>query len=61
MILADLICVKSSLTVLNIFANCSGLKINIDKTQAKYIGSKLTCDYFPMAYHGLKHQYKHLV
>ncbi len=39
MILADL-------TVLNIFTTCSGLKLNINKTQAKYIGSKLTCDYF---------------
>ncbi len=49
MILADLIFVKNSLTVLNIFTKCSGLKLNIDKTQSKYIGSKLTCDYFPVA------------
>ncbi len=41
---------KRKLTVLNIFTKCSGLNINIDKTQAKYIGSKQTCDYFP---HGL--------
>ncbi len=41
MILADLTFVKNSLTVLNIFTKCSGLNINIDKTQAKYIGSKL--------------------
>ncbi len=50
MILANLISVKNSLTVLKLFSKCSGLKINIDKTEAKYIGSKLTCDYFP---HGL--------
>ncbi len=50
MILADLISVKNSLTVLNIFTKCSGLNINLDKTHAKYIGSKLTCDYLP---HGL--------
>ncbi len=49
MILADLISVKIFLAVLNIFTKCS---INIDKTQAKYIGSKLTCDYFP---HGLSY------
>ncbi len=30
-ILADLISVKNSLTVLNIFTQCSGLKFNIDK------------------------------
>ncbi len=47
MVLADLISVKNSLTVLNIFTKCSGLKVNIHKTQAKYIGSKVTCDYFP--------------
>ncbi len=47
MILADLISVKNSLNVLNIFTKCSGLNINIDKRQAKYICSKLTYDYFP--------------
>ncbi len=47
MILADLISLKNSLTFLNIFTKCSGLKINIDKTQSKYISSKLICDYFP--------------
>ncbi len=50
MILADVIFAKNSLTVWKIFTKCSGLNISIDKTQAKYIGSKLTCDYFP---HGL--------
>ncbi len=50
MILANFISVKNYLTVLNIFNKYSGLILNIDKTQAKYIGSKLTCDYFS---HGL--------
>ncbi len=55
MILADLISVKNSLSVLNLLTKCSGLKIDIDKTQAKYIGSKITRDYFPIDYLGLKH------
>ncbi len=50
MILEDHISVKNYLTVLNIFIKCSGININIDETQAEYIGSKLTCDYFP---HGI--------
>ncbi len=49
-ILADLTSVKNTLTVLNRFTKCADLKINIEKTQAKYISSKITCDYFP---HGL--------
>ena len=50
LILLDLNSVKTSLTVLKSFSNCAGLKINVEKTQAKYIGPLLTCDHFP---HGL--------
>ncbi len=61
MILADLISVKNSLTVLNIFTKCSGLNINIYKTQAKYIVLNSHVTTSPIACLGLKHQYKHLV
>ncbi len=47
MILADLNSVKNSLTVLNRFIKCAGLKINTEKTQAKYISTRIRCDYFP--------------
>ncbi len=50
MILANLITIKISVTVLNLFTKCSGLKINVDKTQDKYICYKLTFDYFPMSW-----------
>jgi exonuclease III len=50
LILSDLSSVKQSIHVLKCFARCSGLKINVDKTQAKYIGKLTTYDYFP---HGL--------
>ncbi len=49
-ILLDLDSVKNSLTVLKQFSNCAGLKINVDKTKAKYIGTLMSCDQFP---HGL--------
>ena len=48
--LSDLCSLKHLLTLLMLFHHCSGLKINIDKTQAKYIGSLKNNDYFP---HGL--------
>ncbi len=32
------------------FSNCAGFKISINKTQAKYIGTLVSCDHFP---HGL--------
>ena len=38
---------KYTLNTLKLFYSCSGLKINIDKSHAKYIGSLTTCDYFP--------------
>ncbi len=41
---------KNVLNILNIVHLCSGLKINIDKTKALYIGSLKRCDYYP---HGL--------
>ena len=50
LILHDHNSVKTSLNLLNKFTNCSGLKINIEKTKAKYIGSLISCDYYP---HGL--------
>ncbi len=50
LILLDQNSVKHSLDVLNVFSQCAGLNINIDKTKAKYIGSLLSCDHFP---HGM--------
>ncbi len=50
LILNDLNSVKNTIDLLKMFSLCSGLKINIDKTQAKYIGTLSLCDYYP---HGL--------
>jgi len=50
LLLHDLKSVKTTLDTLKIFKNCSGLKINIEKSNAKYIGSLISCDHFP---HGL--------
>ncbi len=50
LILLDQNSVKHSLDVLNVFSQCAGLNINIDKTKAKYIGSLMSCDHFT---HGL--------
>ncbi len=50
LILLGLNSVKKSLKVLKSFSNCTGLIINVEKTQAKYIGSLISCDYFP---HGI--------
>jgi hypothetical protein len=50
LLLSDLQSVKVTLDTLKTFKNCAGLKINIEKSNAKYIGSLKTCDYFP---HGL--------
>ncbi len=41
---------KNVLTLLRIFQHCSGLKINIEKTQSKYLDSLKNNAYFP---HGL--------
>ncbi len=46
----DLNSVKCSINLLKLFHHCSDLNINIDKTQAKYIGSLTSSDYYP---HGL--------
>ncbi len=46
LILLDLDSVKNSLIILKTFSNCSGLKINVDKTKAKYIGILMSCDHF---------------
>ncbi len=43
----DLNSAKNSLTILKRFCYCSGLKINVGKTKAKYIGSLMSCDHFP--------------
>ena len=50
LLLNDLNSVKITLDTLKSFKACSGLKINIEKSKAKYIGSLKTCDHFP---HGL--------
>ncbi len=50
LILKDIISLKHALNTLKKIQNCSGLKINIDKTKAKYIGKILKPDHFP---HGL--------
>ncbi len=39
LLLTNLKSLKKSLILLKSFQQCSGLKINIDKTQSKYIGS----------------------
>ena len=49
-LLSDLISLEYLLKLLKLYHHSSGLKINIDKTQAKYIGSLKNNDYFP---HGL--------
>jgi hypothetical protein len=50
LLLNDIQSIKKTIDILKIFKNCAGLKINIEKSFAKYIGSLTTCDYFP---HGL--------
>ena len=50
LLLKDLFSLNHVLKTLNLFQHCSGLKINLDKSKAKYIGSLLSCDHFP---HGL--------
>ncbi len=50
LILLDLNLVKNSFKVLKSFSNCTGLIINVEKTQTKYIGPLISCDHFP---HGL--------
>ncbi len=47
LILQDLKSVENTIKTLKLFHKCSGLKINIEKTKAKYIGKILEPDYFP--------------
>ena len=49
-ILGNVESVKYVLETLDRFKSCAGLGVNIDKTQAKYIGSLTNWDYYP---HGL--------
>ena len=48
--MSDLSSVEHSIKILKAYSKCAGLKINVEKTQAKYIGSLKDSDYFP---HGL--------
>ncbi len=50
LLLHDLKPVKCSINLLKLFHLCSGLNINIDKTQAKYIGYLTSSEYYA---HGL--------
>jgi hypothetical protein len=50
LLLQDLNSIPQILNTLKKFHSCSGLKINIEKSNAKYIGSLITCDHYP---HGL--------
>ncbi len=47
LLLQDLTSVNNILNTLAYFHKCSGLKINLDKLNAKYIGSLTDDDYFP--------------
>ena len=48
--LQNLKSLKATLKILERFGNCAGLKVNKEKTKAKYIGSLKNEDYYP---HGL--------
>ncbi len=50
LLLQDLTSVNNVLNTLAYFHKCFGLKINLDKSNTKYIGSLIDDDYFP---HGL--------
>ena len=50
LLLHDISSLTTVIQTLSFFKNCAGLKINLDKSNAKYIGTLTTCDYFP---HGL--------
>ncbi len=50
LILEDLKSVENTIKTIEHLHKCSGLKINIEKIKAKYIGMVLEPDYFP---HGL--------
>jgi hypothetical protein len=46
LLLHDLKSIETTLKTLKQFKKCSGLQINIEKSNAKYIGSLTTCDYY---------------
>ena len=48
--LSDTTSIEQVLNIFNLYSICAGLKVNIEKTNAMYIGSLKTCDYYP---HGL--------
>ncbi len=50
LILSDLDSVKNTINLLKCFSLCAGVKINIDKSHAKYIGTLSSSNYYP---HGL--------
>ncbi len=50
LILTNLGSVENALKLLNKFSQCSGLKINIDKTKAKCIGTSQSPEHY---HHGL--------
>ncbi len=50
LILSDINSVQNSFKILKSFSKCAGLKINVHKTQRKYIRSLISFDHFP---HGL--------
>ncbi len=54
LILQDLKSVENIIKTIKHFHKCSGLKINIEKTKAKYIGRVLEPDYFPRGFSWIK-------
>ena len=50
LLLSDHTSIEIAINTLSHFYKCAGLKINVEKTQAKYIGSLVSYDHFP---HGL--------
>ncbi len=47
LILSELESIKVTIRILKSFEICAGLKINVDKSQAKYIGLLSSSEYFP--------------
>ena len=50
LILEDTVSISTLFSTLNSYRKCAGLKINLDKTFAKYLGTMKDYDYYP---HGL--------
>ncbi len=59
--LSDLLSLKNVLTLLRIFQHCSGLKINIEKTQAKDLGSLKIMTTSHLFFPRLQKHLKHLI